>query len=141
MPFANMNPVIPHLWIGGEQTDPRGLGDYFRVIVLAAREIQRGRTYPGIEVWRVPLDDDGHPPTKEEIDLAIAAGEAVAHQVIVGNNVLSTCHMGLNRSALVAGLAMRFLGWEADGTIRKIRSARGPWALSNEWFEQVIREA
>jgi len=136
----NMNAIIPQLWVGAEQKDGRGLSDHFQVFVLAAKEIQSGRNYSGLEVWGVPLDDNGVGPTSKEVELAVNAGLAVAERILLGQNVLVTCHLGLNRSSLIAALAMRFLGWDSAATIRKIRAARGRHALSNPGFESLVRE-
>lgn len=48
--------------------------------------------------------------------------------------------MGLNRSSLIAAIAMHNVhGMGADEIIIKIRRARGQWALSNPNFEKLLR--
>jgi len=69
--------------------------------------------------------------------VAYAAAQ-VARAVRAGKRVIVACHMGLNRSTLVAGLAMRLLGVPAADAIRAIRAARGPEALSNGTFEDFL---
>ena len=136
----SMNPVIPNLWIGEEPPSGAGIGEYFDVLVLASREIQDARRYPKVKrIMKVPIEDNGHPPTSEEIGLAIVAGFDVANLLSQGKMVLCTCHLGKNRSSLVAALALRNLGWSAGRAIRAIRQARGNDALGNEWFEEIIR--
>jgi hypothetical protein len=48
--------------------------------------------------------------------------------------------MGLNRSSLVAAIAMHDV-WDMDPDtiIARIRRARGDWALSNPNFEKLLR--
>lgn len=133
------NPVIPNLWIGEEPPPGACIGEHFDVLVLAAREIQDARKYPRVAIMKVPLEDDGHPPTEDEIGLAIVAGWDVANLVSQGRMVLSTCHLGKNRSALVAALALRNLGWSPERIIRTIRKCRGEDALTNQWFEEIVR--
>lgn len=62
----------------------------------------------------------------------------VARVIQDGYDVLVTCHLGLNRSSLIVALALRKLGYSADAAIRYIRARRGPWALSNKRFVEVI---
>ena len=64
----------------------------------------------------------------------------VAGHIQNGTSVLCTCLMGLNRSALVAGLAMRKLGYSGEDTIAMIRKHRSPDALFNKSFEKLVRE-
>ncbi len=64
----------------------------------------------------------------------------VVRRLRKGRRVLSTCAMGLNRSALVAALAIQEIyGLSADEIIKRLRRARGPWAMSNPSFEQLLR--
>lgn len=135
----SMDPIIPHLWVGAQPPEGHAVGKRFKVLVLAAKEIQGGSKYRGIQVIKVPLDDSGPPPTRNEVFAAHLAGIEVAKHVIGHQNVLSTCHMGLNRSALVAVLALRNLGWTANDAIGRIRMARGSQALSNSYFVEVIQ--
>jgi len=113
-------------------------------ILLAALEYQpAGDLFPGAEVLHAPLDDAPHRPLREdEIVDATRAGSRVARRLRAGRRVLVTCAMGLNRSALVAGLAMhQALGMGAEEILARIRRARGPWALSNPNFEKLLRVA
>jgi hypothetical protein len=137
-----MNPVNPELslWIGEEPPPGATIGTHFDVLVLAAIEIQDATKYPGIgKIMKVPLDDNGTPPTASEIYRATFAGFDVAKHLRNRRMVLSTCHLGKNRSSLVAGLALRNLGWSSTRVIESIRRARGSEALGNQWFEEIIR--
>ena len=132
--------VIPGLSIGPKP--PIGRRSDVDVVVLAAIEYQPpAELFPGVEVIHAPLDDDpSRPMTASEIAIAIKAGRRVARRLRAGRRILSTCAMGLNRSSLVAALAMsETLGMSADEIIRRIRRARGAWALSNPNFERLLR--
>lgn len=134
--------VIPGLFIGPKP--PPGRRSDVDVIVLAAMEYQPPAVlFPGVEVIHAPLDDDpSRPMTANEIEIAIKAGRRVARRLRAGRRILSTCAMGLNRSSLIAALAMSEThGMSADEIIRRVRRARGAWALSNPNFERLLRVA
>ena len=131
--------VAPGLYIGSKPAHGR---HPFDVIVLAAEEYQpHASRFPGSEVIYMPLDDaplrDMRP---EEIAGAVRAGHAVARHLRAGRRALVTCAMGLNRSSLVAAIAMHEVhGMSANEIITRIRRARGTWALSNPNFEKLLR--
>lgn len=51
------------------------------------------------------------------------------------------CHMGLNRSAVLAALVLRKWGMQPQNAIDFIRKCRSPAALSNSVFEKFVRES
>ncbi len=57
-----------------------------------------------------------------------------------GKRVLCRCQAGLNRSSLVAALAMVRLGYQPWTAITIIRLKRSPHALYNEHFQRYIAE-
>jgi protein-tyrosine phosphatase len=59
-----------------------------------------------------------------------------ARLVANGEKVLAHCGMGLNRSALVAGLVLTYLGMKGDAVAR-LREKR-PGALFNENFAPYL---
>lgn len=137
---APQSEVVPGLFIGSRP--PPGRHPDVDVIVLTAMEYQpRADAFPDVEVLHVPLDDDPRRPMhKEEIVAALRGGRRVARRLRDGRRVLVTCAMGLNRSSLVAALAMsEVYGMSADAIIERVRAARGPWALSNAYFEKLLR--
>lgn len=84
-----------------------------------------------------PLDDARLTP--EQIKLFEKASDDVADGLRKGQRTLVTCHLGINRSALVAGLAMvkayKFTGRQALMTIRALRKTPdGKPALRNDSF-------
>ena len=132
--------VLPGLFIGSKPAPGRHAD--VDLIVLAAEEYQPpAELFPGVEVIHAPLDDDPDRPMREdEIGTAIRTARRVARRLHVGRRVLASCAMGLNRSSLVAALAMHEVyGMSADEIIKLIRRARGPWALLNPSFEQLLR--
>jgi protein-tyrosine phosphatase len=114
---------------------PVGVRLPFDVIVLAAKEYQPKLL--GYKVIRVPLDD-GPPPGPETYAQIHAAASNVAQRVRAGQRVLVTCWQGLNRSGVIAGLALVKLGVPGDRAARRIQRIRN--GLTNSYFlEMVIR--
>jgi protein-tyrosine phosphatase len=75
-----------------------------------------------------------------EITSAVSNARTITRCLHANQRVLVTCRMGLNRSALVAGLAMwRAFDMTAAEVIDQIRGARGPLALSNKNFVRLIQ--
>jgi protein-tyrosine phosphatase len=60
-----------------------------------------------------------------------------ASLVQAGHRVLSHCGMGFNRSALLAGLILRYMGMEGPEVISHLRSRR-PGALFNQVFAEYL---
>jgi protein-tyrosine phosphatase len=140
MLLMSQNKVASGLFVGSKPAP----GRYACVdaIVLAAIEYQPSADlFPGTEVLHAPLDDDPSRQMREdEIALAAKTAGRVARRLRAGRRVLVTCAMGLNRSALIAALAMHdVFGMEADEIVTRLRSARGAWALSNPHFEKLVR--
>jgi protein-tyrosine phosphatase len=134
--------VVRDLFVGSKPSPGRHEG--IDVIVLAAEEIQSpAELFPGVEVIHAPLDDDPSRSLREdEIAIATKTASRVARRLRAGRRVLVTCAMGLNRSALIAALAMHEVyGMSADEIIARIRRVRGSWALSNPNFERLLRVA
>jgi len=132
--------IVPGLFIGSKP--PPGRHDDVDVIVLAAIEYQpSAELFPGTEVIHAPLDDaPGRAMHEDEIVTAAKTGEEVARRLRSGRRVLCTCQMGLNRSSLVAAIALNDVyGMGADEIVARIRRARGMWALSNPNFEKLLR--
>lgn len=134
--------VAPRLFVGSKP--PPGRHEGIDTIVLAALEYQPpARLFPGTEVIHVPLDDaPGRQMRVDEIEGAARAASRVARRLRAGRRVLVTCQMGLNRSGLVAALAMHEVyGMSPDEIVKRLRGARGMWALSNPNFERLLRIA
>ena len=110
----------------------------FQVLVLCAIGYQPpAARFPGAIVLHVPLTDHGAAMTSIERVLARRAGRIVARELSRGHNVLVTCEQGRNRSALVAALALVYLGYPRVGAIAMLRRMR-PFALANRDFAKMI---
>jgi protein-tyrosine phosphatase len=132
--------VAPRLFVGSKPSFGRHAD--VDVIVLMAMEYQPpAELFPGAEVLHAPLDDDPRRSMREdEIAAATRMGNRVARRLRAGRRVLCSCAMGLNRSSLVAAIAMHEVyGMKADEIIARLRRARGEWALSNPNFERLVR--
>lgn len=89
-----------------------------------------------LTLW-CPLDD-ADPPRAGDLEKAHACAAFAAGVLSSGQDVLVTCAMGLNRSALVAGLALRMLGVSGRCAVDNIRRERGRDALCNKAYEKVV---
>jgi hypothetical protein len=61
-----------------------------------------------------------------------------AHLIRSGHCVLSHCGMGFNRSALVAGRILHYLGMSGPDIVDRLRERR-PGALFNDIFAEYLR--
>jgi protein-tyrosine phosphatase len=95
-----------------------------------------------LTVIRVPFDDN---PGFSDLELlrvfdqTFQISQDLAKRVNLGENVMVTCHAGLNRSGLVSGLTLILLGFSAEQSIEAIRKARGPYALNNHAFVGLLK--
>ena len=121
------------------RTDLRA--DRIDTLVLAAKEYQPpSSAFPGVEVLRVDLNDDGSPVKRQEVIDALSMAAKVHRRLMRGHRVLVTCAQGRNRSGLIAALELRMSGYSPTQAIKAIRKARGPEALSNLDFLYIVHE-
>ena len=80
-----------------------------------------------------PIFDEGLPNLNKLHALAKLGARLVAN----GEKVLAHCGMGLNRSALVAGLVLTCLGMKGEDAVALLREKR-PGALFNENFAAYL---
>lgn len=135
------NRVVPRLWIG-EAPEPHFELEGFDMLVLAAKEHQPSmRNFEGV-VLRPRMADGPDAITEDEKARALLTAKKVARCLFQGGRVLSTCISGINRSSLVAGLALKMsTRLSNEQIVYAIRRARSDWALSNESFERFLHEA
>lgn len=130
--------IAPRLWIGSQ---PPFDVDLPRIdtLVLCAQELQPEALAFHGPVLRCPIPD-------AELDAAqvrtvAQAAVSVAKSIVLGQRVLVTCRMGLNRSALVVALALHQLTtMDADQVVEHIRRQRNAAALSNAHFVTIIEQ-
>ena len=67
-------------------------------------------------------------------------GELIAEAVLDGRQVLVRCSGGLNRSGVVVAETLVELGRTPDEAVGAVRTARGPWALTNSGFVDYLGE-
>ena len=127
---------MPRLWIGS--VPPSGDLNPMDLLVLAAEEYQLDEVGPieGPQILQVPLPDNEL--SEEQKHLALEAGAVVARFLQADKNVLSTCAMGINRSSLIAALALVMLGGKPEEILKLIREKRNPAALCNPYFVEFI---
>jgi len=67
-----------------------------------------------------------------------AVGDLGAHLIRRGHRILSHCGMGFNRSALVAGVILKKLGFPGPEIVQRLRERR-PGALFNDVFAAYLQ--
>jgi protein-tyrosine phosphatase len=141
----NAHEVSKNLWVGAVPTDPAAVSKQFDALVLCAKEFQDvfpQHMYPKTDLILAPMND-GKPTDKEKY-IALKAALGVRSHLDKGHKVLVTCAAGVNRSALVAALAMMMgedTAKSAVDTIRKKRKATsGATPLFNVNFVKYINE-
>lgn len=80
-----------------------------------------------------PIYDEGLP----DLGRLHAVAKMGARLVMGGEKVLAHCGMGLNRSALVAGLILTYLGMNGAAAVDLLRQKR-PGALFNDTFAEYL---
>ena len=80
-----------------------------------------------------PVYDEGLPDLNKLHALARLGSQLVAS----GEKILAHCGMGFNRSALVAGLVLTYLGMKGADAVALLREKR-PGALFNETFAKYL---
>ncbi len=83
----------------------------------------------------LPIHDGAMPNLDRLHAVALLGSQLVAQ----GHRVLSHCGMGLNRSALVAGLILMDMGMTGPQAVERLRQRR-PGALFNEVFAKYLRD-
>jgi protein-tyrosine phosphatase len=111
------------------------------LLVIAAEELDISAPSAKIvEGYKVPLFDTliG---IREQNKLAKILRPTIRNIVKAlknGRRVVICCAQGLNRSGLLSGLVLRELGYTGPVALKLIRDARGPRALFNSSFEEMV---
>ncbi|KQP62903.1 hypothetical protein ASF47_17985 [Nocardioides sp. Leaf285] len=128
------------LWLGGHDCQPGGGDakprDRFDVVIsLFTREGHEPA--PGVEHHtHTMVDGPLDPADHARLD---TLAETTRQRVEQGQDVMVRCQAGMNRSGLVAGMAMIKMGWRTDDVLARMRAARGPWVLFNTAFVDHLR--
>lgn len=137
--------VHPRLWVGGSlfrnQVDGRDvLRHGFTHVAFCADEHQpSARDFAGLVTIHCPLFDSDTVLGSASLSMTMLAARAVAEAHRAGGNVLVMCQAGINRSAMVAALAMQMLGMEPNESVERLRRRRHPHCLANLCFERIVR--
>lgn len=129
-----ITPIDDNFWQGGCRNGVSLEGFFKHIISLYPWE----RFKPGCELdsfTEVRLYDGPVVPDEEQLyTLAKWINLCRAH-----GNTLVHCQAGLNRSGLLAGLALVLSGDLPDTAIAKLRNGRSPAVLCNPKFEEWLR--
>jgi hypothetical protein len=126
------------LWVGSQPPFDRDLPS-FDVLVLCARELQPASLAFHGHVIRCPIPDSAL--SHAEVRMVIGTAKLVSESLGARRHVLVTCSAGINRSALVAALALAHVTrLTADELIHIMRTRRNPNALFNPHFQALLRE-
>lgn len=128
------------LHLGGHVCQPAGgscvVTDQFDTVVSLYSHDGFGPD-PGIAHHTHTMIDGALDPADHDRVLELA--DEVVTAVSRGDAVMVRCMAGMNRSGLVAGLALVKIGWDADEAINHMREARSPYVLFNTDFTDFIR--
>jgi len=138
-PELDADEVYPGIWVGSV---PRVRGGdtikTFTHVVLCADQHQfAAEEFKDHVVVHCPYEDEDSVMGNATMAMVFATARVVAEVAGNGGNVLVTCAAGLNRSALVAALAMRMLGVEPWLAVERIRAKRSPTCLFNTCFRRI----
>jgi len=131
--------VAPKLWVGAKPPTDRSYPGV-DVIVLCAAEYQpQAFEHFSGRILRPAIPDDAL--DNGELRRVITAATDVAGALKSGKRVLVTCQMGINRSALVAALALgRVIRATPDELVALLRAKRHPQCLYNAHFREYLRK-
>ncbi len=128
--------IATRLWVGSLPPLDRDLPE-FDMLVLCVEDQPEHVAFHG-KVIRCPIPDSAL--SSHEAIRAATAARAVAEALSNGCRVLIVCAAGMNRSALVAALALaKLTTMSSAAIIRLVRANRHPQALCNPHFRSLIR--
>lgn len=139
------NKVWPGIYVGSAPPE-LAIFEGFSLVALCAAEYQPNLPNFFGKVVRPAFKDSHDPIPGEDVIKIFQAADAVAKDVAAGGRCLVTCIAGLNRSALVAALAiLQSTNLSSDEIIAIIRSKRKPFppaeALYNKRFIELLKLA
>jgi protein-tyrosine phosphatase len=144
--FIEASEIAPGLWQGSFPLPGHFLRRAgFHTLVLAACDHQPGaHLFPGLEVARIRLQDDGSPVPHAQFLEACRLASHLARCIKRGENVLVTCRHGRNRSGLVSALTLVALtgssGRRAAEIVQERRNSPYGPALTNSAFVRTLKQ-
>jgi protein-tyrosine phosphatase len=126
--------VEGNLWQGGCEHGLKLDDDFVRVVSLYQWE--RYDLGPNTERIEFKMYDSHDGVDWDDLD---KASELVVEGVAKGKTLVH-CQAGLNRSGLVAGVALMKMGKTAQQAIDLLRKSRSPLVLCNQTFVQQLHE-
>lgn len=144
--YDDFDMIAPRIAQGSYPDHPPDAFTEFDVVVFCAKELQprNVRHQSHQTAVFVPMDDDPYQPIDSKSGQVLhTVAKKLAAYVQSGKRVLITCAAGMNRSGLVTGLTLIYLGWSGPDAVRTIRSKRrrddqGTEALFNPIFAQYV---
>lgn len=138
-PWSDLTALLSmggHIHRGPDGTISYAVVDRQFDIVLSL--YQRYGHGPATGVPRRYLDIPDGNLTPAHLDGVRDLAELGAARIHAGSRVLARCQAGYNRSGLLAAFILLRLGYTAIEAIGLIRTRRGPYALCNEHFVDLI---
>jgi protein-tyrosine phosphatase len=137
--------INPFLAQGSYPRPPEAVWGKFDALVLCAEELQPKIRIPsGKKLFRFPIDDDIYRPVPKQVGvLAHQLARQLATLLRANKKVLITCAQGVNRSGLIAALALMYAyRMSAAQAIAMLRDKRkvggGIYPLMNPMFEHFL---
>jgi len=147
--LVDADQVLPGLFVGGETALQNFdlLNPTPRVVVSAAQQVDpQEKIPPGKKqtleaIQHLPLIDTETNWSKspDAWSRVVMMARYVAFEWAKGNPVLVVCHAGMNRSAMLVGLALRFLGLDGLEAVKRIQRYRRPSLMNRSFREAVMR--
>lgn len=126
--------VTDNLYVGG-CVGGVDLSDFF-THVYSMYKWEQYKVAPSTQVHTVTMYDS---PDEVDPETVHRISDAVVEALKDGGNVLVHCQAGINRSNLIASLAlMKWKGLSAPDAIALLREKRSPIALANKTFESFV---
>lgn len=126
--------IVDNLYVGGH-SDNADLGDFFTHVFSLYVWGKQYATHVDTKHASVRMFDS----PDEDVSLVDEIVDEVVEALKEGGNVLVHCQAGINRSNLVAGMALRkWKGMASHEAVDLLRRRRSPNILANRSFEKYL---
>lgn len=137
------NEIIPGLWVGSKP--PKGeflhKNGYTHVVLCSPDYQLPAKDFPNVNVIHCPFEDNNNIINAHTLNLVFVTAKLVAEAHKASGKILVTCYAGLNRSALLAALALKILRYSSFFAIESLRENRSKRCLENKVFERLVTGA